>query len=173
MADKKTTPTDKNKGAVSTDEQDPRNIQVKKIYTKDTSYEAPLTPAIFADTWEPKIDLNITTAVKAAGEDSHEVSLKITAEAKLIDKTAFIAEVEQAGVFSITGFDKEEFSRIVGSYCPNILFPYARQTIGDLISKGGFPQLILQPINFDSLYQQHLQEFNKAQVEATQIETKH
>lgn len=153
MTDESNTKKPLTDGAGEQPEKDGRNIQVKKIYLKDVSFEAPLAPDVFAKPWQPKIDLNITTAVKTTAQDHHEITLKVTAEAKLEEEVAFIAEVEQAGVFSITGFSKEEFNRIVGSYCPNLLFPYARQAVGDLIGKGGFPQLILQPINFDSLYQ--------------------
>ena len=87
-----------------------------------------------------------------------EVSLTITATVKIADNVAYLVEINQAGIFSIGGFSEQEMGPMLGSFCPNILFPYAREVISDLVIKGGFPQLILAPVNFDALYMQHLQQ---------------
>ena len=95
----------------------------------------------------------------------HEIVLTITVEAKAEDKTIFLIELQQAGIFEIAGYEGEEFSAIIGSFCPNILFPYARESIASLVQKGGFPEFVLQPINFDALYLQSKQQQAAAQAE--------
>lgn len=130
---------------------------------KDFSFESPQSPAIFRQgDWKPQTNLNLRSAHHATEGDHHEVVLTITIEAKESDKTCFLIELQQAGLFEIAGYEGEEFQAIVGSFCPNILFPYARESIASLIQKGGFPEFVLQPINFDALYMQ-----SKQQAEAT------
>ena len=132
-----------------------KQLTIQKIYVKDFSFESPKAPEIFTrKDWSPKTDLNLRSTHQVADENNHEVTLTITIEAKEDDKTIFLVELHQAGIFQITGYTPEEFKAIVGSFCPNILFPYARETIANVISKGGFPEFILQPINFDALYAQ-------------------
>ena len=132
-----------------------RQLSIQKIYIKDFSFESPATPGVFArKDWAPKTDLNLRSSHTAGEDDNHEVVLTITVEAKDEDKTMFLVELHQAGIFNVVGYSQEEFKAIVGSFCPNILFPYARETIAGIISKGGFPEFILQPINFDALYAQ-------------------
>jgi preprotein translocase subunit SecB len=132
-----------------------KQIAIQKIYVKDFSFESPHTPDVFAkQDWSPKTNLNLRSSHTTAAENSHEVVLTITIEAKDDDQTYFLVELHQAGLFHISGYNEEEFKAIVGSYCPNILFPYARETVATVVSKGGFPEFLLQPINFDSLYQQ-------------------
>jgi preprotein translocase subunit SecB len=143
-----------------------KNLTIQKIYIKDFSFESPRSPEIFTrQDWSPKTDLNLRSAHKVADGDSHEVTLTITIEAKEDDKTIFLIELHQAGIFQVTGYSPEEFKAIVGSFCPNILFPYARESIANIVSKGGFPEFILQPINFDALYAQGMAQA-KAQAEA-------
>lgn len=143
-----------------------KQLAIQKIYVKDFSFESPNTPQVFARSdWSPKTDLNMRSAHTAGAEDSHEVVLTITVEAKEDDKTTFLVEIHQAGLFHITGYSDEEFKAIVGSFCPNILFPYARESISNIISKGGFPEFVLQPINFDALYAQGVAQA-QAQAEA-------
>jgi len=132
-----------------------KQIAIQKIYVKDFSFESPHTPDVFAkQEWSPKTNLNLRSSHTTAAENSHEVVLTITIEAKDDDQTYFLVELQQAGLFHVAGYNEEEFKAIVGSYCPNILFPYARETVATVVAKGGFPEFLLQPINFDALYQQ-------------------
>ncbi len=132
-----------------------KQITIQKIYLKDFSFESPNSPAIFTSgKWTPNTNLNLRSSHTRHDDDRSEVVLTITVEAKHEDKTLFLVELHQAGLFHISGYDEKEFGVIVGSFCPSILFPYARESIAAAISKGGFPEFILQPINFDSLYAQ-------------------
>ena len=144
-----------------------KQIGISKIYVKDFSFESPKAPGVFRSSeWNPQTDLNLRSSHKAVeGEEQlHEVLLTITVDAKDGDSTLFLVEIQQAGLFHIAGYEEEEFKAIVGSFCPNILFPYARETIASMIAKGGFPEFILQPINFDALYAQGVAQA-KAQAE--------
>ena len=142
------------------DEQDnEKRLTIGKIYLKDFSFESPLSPEVFKrGEWKPQTDLNLRSSHKAMDDDQHEIVLTITIEAKDEDKTLFLVELQQAGIFEIAGYAGEELGAIIGSFCPNILFPYARESIASLIQKGGFPEFVLQPINFDALYMQAKQE---------------
>lgn len=146
-----------------------KRLSIGKIYTKDFSFESPQAPEIFRQTeWQPQTDLNLRSSHTAISDDQHEVVLTVTVEAKAEDKTLFLIELQQAGLFEVTGYDGEEFGAIIGSFCPNILFPYARETIASLIQKGGFPEFVLQPINFDALYLQSKQQQAAAQAEGAE-----
>ena len=135
-----------------------KQFAIQKIYTKDISFETPNAPKVFTLKWEPALDLNLGTHVEPLDNSMYEVSLTITVTVKIADSTAYLVEVNQAGIFSVAGFSDQEMGPMLGSFCPNILFPYAREVVSDLVSKGGFPQLILAPVNFDALYMQHLQQ---------------
>ena len=139
--------------------QSEKSLGIHKIYVKDFSFESPHTPQIFTKKeWAPKTNLNLRSAHSGGSDDNHEITLTVTIEAKEDDQTLFLIELQQAGMFHISGYGEEEFKLIVGSYCPSILFPYAREAISGIISKGGFPELVLQPINFDALYAQGMQQ---------------
>jgi len=130
-----------------------RGIGIQKLYLKDCSFESPDSPKVFAiEKWEPKLNLHVDTKVRPGNDDRFEVLLKITVEAKQDDKTAFICEVEQGGVFIVKGFDEEAQRQLLAVYCPGILYPYAREQVCSLVSKGGFPTLMLQPISFEEMY---------------------
>jgi preprotein translocase subunit SecB len=130
-----------------------KQIAIQKIYVKDLSFESPHTPEIFTKAdWSPKTNLNLRSSHKSGPDNNHEIVLTVTIEAKEGDQTFFLVELQQAGLFHIAGYDEEEFKAIVGSYCPNILFPYARESVANMVAKGGFPEFLLQPINFDALY---------------------
>jgi preprotein translocase subunit SecB len=132
-----------------------KRISVAKIYVKDFSFESPMTPGVFkSEKWSPQTNLNLRSAHTEIDAGVHEVVLTITVDAKEDDKTVFLIELQQAGLFELTGYEDSERSAITGSYCPSILFPYARETIASIIQKGGFPEFVLQPINFDALYMQ-------------------
>ncbi len=143
-----------------------KRLSIGKIYTKDFSFESPQAPQVFSQSdWKPQTDLNIRSTHTALEGDRHEIVLTITVEAKAEDKTIFLIELQQAGLFEIAGYDGDEFGAIIGSFCPNILFPYARESIASLVQKGGFPEFVLQPINFDALYLQTKQQQAAAQAE--------
>lgn len=127
-------------------------LSVHKIYVKDSSFEAPSAPAIFQDQGQPQISLNLSQKVANFAENMFEVVLTVTVTCKLADKTAYLAEVQQAGVFGLAGFDNPNREAVLSTYCPNVLFPYARQAVSDLIQNGGFPPFLMQPINFEQLY---------------------
>jgi len=132
-----------------------KQIAIQKIYVKDFSFESPHTPDVFAKAnWSPKTNLNLRSSHTTGTDNNHEVVLAITIEAKEDEQTFFLVELHQAGLFHIAGYDEAEFKAIIGSYCPNILFPYARESVANIVSKGGFPEFLLQPINFDALYAQ-------------------
>ena len=143
---------------VTTPSEGEQQFQLQKIYLKDTSFETPNSPGIFTDNWDPDVNVELQTGGKPLTDDVHEVVLTVTVTTKVGDKTAYLVEVHQAGVFTMTGFNENERAHMLGSFCPNILFPYAREAISDFIGKGGFPQLILAPVNFDALYSQHVQQ---------------
>jgi preprotein translocase subunit SecB len=132
-----------------------KRISVAKIYVKDFSFESPMTPGVFkTEKWSPQTNLNLRSGHTEIDAGVHEVVLTITVDAKEDDKTVFLVELQQAGLFELTGYDDNERAAITGSYCPSILFPYAREAIASVIQRGGFPEFVLQPINFDALYMQ-------------------
>lgn len=141
-------------------------FNIQKIYSKDVSFEAPNSPKIFTEKWEPKNNLDLNTNASPIGENTYEVVLSLTVTAKIGETTAYLCEIHQAGIFSIEDFSDSDLHGMLGSFCPNILFPYAREAVSDIVTRGGFPQLLLAPINFDALYEQHMQ-----QSQATKTET--
>ncbi|MCP4490788.1 MAG: protein-export chaperone SecB [Gammaproteobacteria bacterium] len=151
------------------EEQPPKSqFTIQKIYVKDVSFESPATPQAFQfKKWEPKIDLNLGNQHSSLGNDNYEVILSVTVKVNREDKTAFLIEVQQAGIFVIQGFSEQDRNYLLGSQCMSILMPYARELVSDMTTRGGFPPLILAPVNFDPLYQQHLEK-KKTQVEGEQ-----
>ena len=131
---------------------------IQRIYLKDTSFEAPNSPAVFTEEWNPDTNLQLNTQVNPLSENHYEVELMITITVKSNENTAFLVEVTQAGVFQISGYPAEQLNHLLASYCPSNLFPYAREAIASLISKGSFPEMHLSPINFDALYAQRMEE---------------
>jgi preprotein translocase subunit SecB len=130
-----------------------RVFLLQQLYIKDLSFEAPNTPQIFQTTdIEPDTELNIRNSHSVMGDDLYEVVLHISVHAKKGDDTIFLTELDQAGIFVVKGYSAEETTMLLGTQCPATLFPYARETISSQVGKGGFPPLILQPINFDMLY---------------------
>ncbi len=144
------------------EEQQAKQFIIQKVYIKDVSFETPNSPVIFTQKWEPKVEFNLASNAQALENGLYEVSLTVTVTVKLEDKTAYLAEATQAGVFTISGFEEQELGPMIGSYCPTILFPFAREAVSDLVVKGGFPPLLLAPVNFDALYQQHVQQQQNA-----------
>lgn len=141
---------------------------IQKIYTKDISFESPNTPGIFTTEFKPNLEVNLNVESKSLEEGIYHVVLRVTATTKVEDHVAFLCEVEQAGIFTLQGFNKDEIAYLLGAQCPNTLFPYARETVSDLVTRGGFPQLLLEPVNFDAMYQGHLQQQAASEENATQ-----
>lgn len=139
-----------------TEEQPQAGLSLEKIYLKDVSFEAPNTPEIFLKEISPQLDINIEiTHRKIDGEDDlYEVVLPVTVSAQDDKQTSFLVELHQAGVFSIKGFQDEEMPMVLEIACPNILLPYARQMVSTLLGAGGFPPVLINPVNFDALYAQ-------------------
>ena len=133
-------------------------FKIQRVYVKDISYESPQAPKVFTQNtqWQPNVALHLNTESKALENDIYEVELTVTATVKLGEEVAYLIEIKQAGLFFIKGFDAGRLGPMLGSFCPNILFPFAREEIATLVQKGGFPQLLLDPVNFDALYAQHL-----------------
>lgn len=144
-------------------------FSIQKIYTKDVSFETPNSPAIFAQQkWEPEVNVQLNSRGGKMENGMYEVVLSVTVTAKIGEQTAYLAEVQQAGIFQLNGFDDTQMGHLLGSFCPNILFPYVRETVSELVARGGFPQMLLQPVNFDAIYAQHLaQQQAQGQAEAT------
>ncbi|UCE89879.1 MAG: protein-export chaperone SecB [Pseudomonadota bacterium] len=154
---------DKSEGDQQTQETTGQNLVIQKIYVKDISFEAPNTPGIFRVEWNPEVSLELNTNAQRLEEGVFEVVLSLTVTVKNAEQTAFLVEVQQAGIFTLTGFDTPTLNAMLGSYCPNILFPYAREAVSDTVTRGGFPQLLLTPVNFDALYAQHVEQSKQEQ----------
>ncbi|NNK37905.1 MAG: protein-export chaperone SecB, partial [Xanthomonadales bacterium] len=133
-------------------------FQIQKLYTKDVSFELPNAPQIFQENGQADVKMSLSQRVEDLGDNLHEVVLTVTVTATVDEKTAYLAEVAQAGIFLIGGFEEQATHAVINTLCPNTLFPYARQTIATLVGDGGFPPLTLQPVNFDQLYAQRMQQ---------------
>lgn len=148
--------------------QNNRRFDLQRIYLKDVSFETPNSPQIFLQDWQPEINLQLGTETRTLDTGVFEVTLKVTVTNKVGEKTVFLVEVAQAGIFIVQGFSEQELTHTLGSYCPNLLLPYAREAISDLVTKGSFPQYLLPPVNFDALLEQHLQQVASAQDQAAE-----
>jgi preprotein translocase subunit SecB len=135
-------------------EQAAPHFAIEKIYLRDMSFESPMSPRVFTIPFNSSLDLQVKVESEQLGEHHWHVGLRLTATVRLEEQTAFLVEVEQAGLFVIANFAQEEMAGLLNSYCPTILFPYARETIANLSLKGGFPPLELQPLNFEALHAQ-------------------
>ena len=141
-----------------TDQQEPqRQFMVQRIYTKDLSFEAPNSPAIFQENWTPEINVGLNSEIRKVADNHFELGLKVTVDAKHEGKSVFMVEVVQGGLFLVQGFSDEETDAVMNIGAANVLFPYARETVSDLVSRGSFPQFVLQPVNFEALYAQQRQ----------------
>jgi len=140
------------------EEQQPAQFQLQKLYMKDVSFELPNAPQIFQEDGQVEIKMNLAQRVEDLADGVHEVVLTVTVTANLGEKTAYLAEVQQAGIFAISGLNEQATHAAVNTLCPHTLFPYARRAITDMVADGGFPPLVLQPINFEQIYAQRMQE---------------
>ena len=136
-----------------------QQFAIQKLYLKDVSFESPNAPSVFADgDWQPEVNIQLNSSNHALGKDAYEVDLKLTVTAKQNKKTAFLVELTQSGIFTIAGFEQENLKGMLGAFCPETMFPFAREAIAELVSKGGFPPLLLAPVNFNALYMQQAQQ---------------
>lgn len=135
-----------------------QQFALQRIYIKDISFEAPLGAKAFTKQWQPQVQVDLNTNAERLEEDNFEVVLTITVTAKLGEETAFLIEVHQGGIFHVKGLDGEQLRRVLMIVCPNILFPYARESIDSLSLRGSFPPLALQPVNFEAVYLQSQQQ---------------
>lgn len=139
------------------DEQNLPQLALERIYVKDMSLEVPGAD-VFTREWQPELDINLSSAAEKLDNDHYQVVLTVNVTANNGGETAFIAEVHQAGIFMMQNIPEEQLGAILGAYCPNVLFPYAREVVSDIVTRGSFPQLLLAPVNFDQAYQQTLEQ---------------
>ena len=144
------------------------NFVIQKIFTKDISFEAPNTPAIFTEQWQPDAKVNVNTKSTLLEENVHEVELTLTVDVKNANKTAYLIEITQSGIFTIENMPDDQVKPMLGAFCPTTLFPYAKEAIDSAVNKAGFPQSNINPVNFDALY---MQKVSSQQKENT--DTKH
>lgn len=142
-------------------------IAVQKIYVKDASFESPNAPMIFQEQGQPNVQLSLNQKVQTIGENVYDVVLTVTLTCKINDKTAYLAEVKQGGVFGMVGFDQATLHGLLGTFAPSTLFPYARHAIANLVLDGGFPPFVLQPVNFDQIYAESMRRRAQDQQAAT------
>ncbi|AFT68897.1 Protein-export protein secB [Alloalcanivorax dieselolei B5] len=142
-------------------DQQEKVFQLQRVYLKDASFECPGAPEIFLQEWKPKVNVQLNNNARRLGDSNEyevEVTVTVTAKDEGEEKTFYLVEVKQAGIFTLVGIEDEERNQLLGAYCPNLLFPYVREVVSDLVSKASFPQMVLQPLNFDALYQQQRQQ---------------
>lgn len=135
-----------------------KQFAIQKLFIKDLSFESPNSPNVFTEKWEPTVDINLSSNASKAPQDLFEVAITVTVTVKNNDKTAYLVEATQVGIFGVKGFPEQEMGPLLGSFCPSILFPYLREVVSDVVTKGGFPPMMLNPVNFDALYAQHAQQ---------------
>ena len=150
-----------------TDAQQPV-FNIEKLFVKDLSVEVPNAPAIYMEREAPQIDVNMSTDSRPLGEDLYQTSITVTATAKVGDKTMFLVECTQSGIFRIQNVPQEQIPMVLGIGCPNIVFPYLRETVSDVIIRAGFPPLLLNPVNFEALYLQQQQQAQQQQAAPAQ-----
>lgn len=161
MADKSKAP---DKGASESAEQTTPQVSIRKIYIKDSSFESPQTPDVFAKNLSPGVEIRMVNKVNRLEEEGlYEIIFGVTVTAKDGDKTIYLAEVHQGGIFLIVGYPEKQISAIVATVCPNVLFPFAREAISDLVTRGGFSPLLLAPVNFEALYAKQMQQQQQQQ----------
>lgn len=131
---------------------------IQRIYVKDISFESPNAPAIFRKDWQPEVKLDLDTRSEKLEDNMFEVVLSLTVTTTVGGETAFLCEVQQAGIFAVPELQDAQMAHMLASFCPNILFPYARETVANLVNRGTFPQLNLAPVNFDALFAQYVQQ---------------
>lgn len=147
-------------GEAAAQENPEQAFRIHKVYVKDVSFESPMAPKVFVgnQNWQPQVSLQINTESMQLENDLVETTLNVQVTVKSEEQTIYLVEIKQAGLFLLKGFEDAQKAHMMGTFCPNILFPFAREEIASLVGKGGFPQLLLEPVNFEALYAQHLQQ---------------
>ncbi len=146
-----------NQQAAGNDNDNQPQFALQRIYVKDLSFESPNSPVVFQEQWQPQVNLDLNTTHTKVSDNQYEVVLSLTVTSKIEDKVAFLVEIQQAGVFMVKGIEGQQLGQMLGAYCPTILFPYAREAIDGVVTKGSFPALMLAPVNFDAIYAQAVQ----------------
>lgn len=152
------TSTPEKKPEAGTPGQKQGQFLIQKVYVKDLSFETPNSPQIFQKQWQPVVNMDLASSATALNDSNFEVVLSITVTVTIETQTVYLVEVQQAGIFHIVDLPQEVVGRMLATMCPNILFPFARETVSDLVTRGGFPQFLLAPVNFDALYLQQQQQ---------------
>ncbi|HSH49237.1 MAG TPA: protein-export chaperone SecB [Halomonas sp.] len=171
MAEEKSQNAPNGQASQASEAQRPQvQFSMQRVYVKDISFEAPNSPAVFQQGFKPKVGLDLNTSHRHLGEDAYEVVVKVTAQVTHNEEgaTSFLAEVEQAGLFRIGGIEGAQLDHTLGAFCPNLLFPYARECVDNLVNRGGFPPLMLAPVNFDAIYAQRKKQQAEQQQESAQ-----
>jgi preprotein translocase subunit SecB len=145
-------------------------FSLQRIYTKDISFESPNSPAIFQKEWKPEIKLDLDTRTSQIEENLYEVVLSVTVTATVGEETGFLCEVQQAGIFAIGDMPEANKAHTLGSFCPNMLFPYARETVSNLVNRGTFPVLNLAPVNFDAIFASYVQKRREQAASAPKLD---
>ena len=158
-----TTEAEQTEAAQSQTQAQQPQIQIQRIYLKDMSFESPSSPQSFSLTGNPEIGVELNSKGRQVADTAYEVVLNVTVTSKFEDKVIYLAEIQQAGLFHIANVPEQAMGQILGAFCPNILFPYAREAVDGLVSRGGFPAIMLAPVNFDALYAQNVAQQAAAQ----------
>ena len=152
--------------AVGNNQEQGTGFQLQRIYLKDLSFESPRAPQVFQKQWQPQVHMDLNTANTKVADDLYEVVLSITLTAKQEEDTALLVEIKQAGLFVIQGLEGQQLAHALGAFCPNILFPYARETIDSVVGKGSLPPFMLAPVNFDAIFAEAVKRKQKEAAEA-------
>jgi preprotein translocase subunit SecB len=150
--------TEENQNTGAEQQAEGPQFAIQRVYVKDVSFETPNSPAIFQKEWAPEVKLDLDTRSNKLDEGIFEVVLSVTVHATIGEETAFLCEVQQAGIFAVGAVNEGQLAHMLGAFCPNVLFPYARETVSNLVNRGTFPQLNLSPVNFDALFAQYMQQ---------------
>ena len=163
--------SEEKKGAAAPENNGQPQIMIQRVYLKDMSFESPNAPESFTAEWKPEVSVDLNSQARQLNDTTFEVVLRITITAKAADKTVYLTEVHQAGLFHIANLPTESMGQVLGAFCPNILFPYAREAIDSLVQRGSFPALMLAPVNFDALYAQNMAQKAAQLAEAEKAES--
>jgi len=162
-----------NQQAAGNEEKNQAQFALQRIYVKDLSFESPNSPLVFQEQWKPQVSLDLNTSHSKIADNQYEVVLSLTVTTKVGEKVACLVEIQQAGVFMVSGVEGAQLSHMLGAYCPQVLFPYAREAIDGIVNKGSFPALMLAPVNFDAIYAQALKRKQEQAAGETQEEKTH
>ena len=162
-----------NQQAAGNEEKNQAQFALQRIYVKDLSFESPNSPLVFQEQWKPQVSLDLNTSHSKIADNQYEVVLSLTVTTKVGEKVAYLVEIQQAGVFMVSGVEGAQLSHMLGAYCPQVLFPYAREAIDGIVNKGSFPALMLAPVNFDAIYAQALKRKQEEAAGNTQEEKTH